>query len=195
MRPASSSEFLAATSAGFNVSAKIKVYRFKTASTRFGKLHLSAIYDANIGDDLNDDAESKIQIAKAKVSSASFPSAKIAHSSIKRQGSPFPSPTLRKKVLSLTHLKVNTALSVDSNGVSSVSPISPFPDRILEKFEAMTVNSKPISSPTKAPSSLIMSSDDHLLSPIKQTQRNSSAELFGSFVGSYEVWSSQFMYI
>ena len=190
------------------MSAKIKVYKFKSASTSFGKLHLSVCYDTNINE-MNDDGP---ETAASPIKSTPHISRLLskspekkptpASSTIKRQGSPFPSPTLRKKVLSLTHLRVNTttvtpdrgsSVSKEFDDVANVSPISPLPPRILEKFESLSMKSKLISSPTKAPSFLHFpdSDSENLLSVssgrASHKNHKSSSELFGSFVGSYEV--------
>ncbi|KAI8814671.1 hypothetical protein BJ742DRAFT_184580 [Cladochytrium replicatum] len=101
-------------SPAFDLSARLKVYKFRTAMTSFGKLHLSVVFDVNLSSILpQTKTQTKQQVIPVSIEADSTPilvtpSKPPLPSSTPRPslGSPFPSPTLQRRALSIAQLKL-----------------------------------------------------------------------------------------
>ncbi|KAJ1562014.1 hypothetical protein HK096_002441 [Nowakowskiella sp. JEL0078] len=101
-------------SAGFDLRAKLKVHKFRTAVASFGLLHLSVMYDSNTSSFVSNTAitQQVIPVSLSESTEACNPIVVTKSNPLttplrSSTGSPFPSPTFTKKVLNFAHSRTS----------------------------------------------------------------------------------------
>jgi len=125
-------EFCDIGSSGFDLSAKLKVYKFTKASTNLGNLHISVVYDANINSKNSTTYPSNLSHSHSKTISATSSTFLYNDTNLNSQTSNnnnkvnnkqtnvSNSSSLDKKTTKLDD-KENNLLSGDSNKLDSIS--------------------------------------------------------------------------
>ncbi|TPX50019.1 hypothetical protein SeMB42_g02397 [Synchytrium endobioticum] len=141
-------------SSGFDLSAKLKVYKFRSASTSYGKLHLSVVYDANLANFVKTVSPSPTKASTSggqieKKEDVASPTPKQSNQRSSNGGSPFPSPKLTRKVVALSHLKLEALKSKPFEMLPQVEPQS-IPPAITQQGRRVSLT---VTTPTVSPNS------------------------------------------
>ncbi|TPX30759.1 hypothetical protein SmJEL517_g05736 [Synchytrium microbalum] len=92
-------------SSGFDLSAKLKVFKFRSAKLDCGRLNLSVVYDSNLANFVIHKEVDKKEVERQQTQVTPTPPVPQQRRRMSIGGSPFPSPKMTRKVLALTHLK------------------------------------------------------------------------------------------
>ncbi|KAJ3129621.1 hypothetical protein HK098_000772 [Nowakowskiella sp. JEL0407] len=170
---------------GFDLTAKLKVYKFRTAVATFGKLHLSVVYDSATTNLISRTFTPVTQQVIPLSLNFSDQTAPIVVSDSTQLpptnglGSPLPSPTLSKRVLHLTHLKESRDSSPSSNNNSPTRSRS-----LLSSFKSTYSDSYFATSPLDEEEDTFIPGESDPL-PIPKLSRKSSSNLRISIPGSH----------